>query len=68
MRFPGLSNKDHEGITVVAQDNFIGGDDTYVSLVTQEEYDRMTKLFNDEDNELDNEQGYYADFFEKFFK
>lgn len=48
MKFPGLSIKDHESIVVVAQDNFTGWDDTYLPLITQEEYDRIGKLFNEQ--------------------
>lgn len=45
---PGLPSKDQENIVAVAHENFTGGDDTHTSLLTQEEYDRIEKVFKEQ--------------------
>lgn len=48
LRFPGLSEKDHESITATSVGIFVGGDDTSKKLLTQEEYDRIEKIFKEQ--------------------
>lgn len=43
-----MSPKDHENITLVALENFSGGDDIAKPLLTQEEYDRIEKVFREQ--------------------
>ncbi len=46
--FPGLTPQDHENIVVTVLDDFTGGDDTHTSLLTEEEYARIEKVFREE--------------------
>lgn len=48
LTIPGLPSKDQENIVAVAHENFTGGDDTHSSLLTQEEYDRIEKVFKEQ--------------------
>lgn len=48
LTIPGLPSKDQENIVAVAHENFTGGDDTHTSLLTQEEYDRIEKVFKEQ--------------------
>lgn len=48
LRFPGLSEKDHEVLTVTSVGVFAGGDDTYKKLLTEDEYARIEKVFRDQ--------------------
>ncbi len=48
LRFPGLSEQDHQSLTITSVAPFVGGDDTYKNLLTQEEYARLEKIFRDE--------------------
>lgn len=46
--FPGLSDKDHRDITILAHDNFKGGSNISKPLLTQDEYDRIEKIFREQ--------------------
>lgn len=45
LRFPGLSPKDHESLTVTSVGNFTGGEDTYKKVLSQEEYNRIENVY-----------------------
>jgi hypothetical protein len=48
LRFPGLSEKDHETLAVTSVGVFAGGDDTYKKLLTEDEYKRIEKVFREQ--------------------
>lgn len=48
LRFPGLSEKDHELLTVTSSGAFVWGGDSYKKILTQEEYNRIEKVFREQ--------------------
>jgi hypothetical protein len=43
--FPWLNQQEHEGVMVFVYKDFTGGEDSYIPLLTQSEYDRIKKIF-----------------------
>lgn len=46
--FPGLSQEENVNLSVIAANDFRGGDDVYKNVLNQEEYTRIEKIFRDQ--------------------